>query len=85
MGFKIFEKNKIIIGGALFCCLIMVIFPEVTAQASKEAINLWLNSIVPILFPFFIAANFLKSTRHCGTNFIRKIYPFAMGYAQRLS
>ena len=78
MGFKIFEKNKIIIGGALFCCLIMVIFPEVTAQASKEAINLWLNSIVPILFPFFIAANFLKSTGIVG-QISPKIYPFAMG------
>lgn len=43
-----------------FCCLIMVIFPEVTAEASKEAISLWLNAIVPTMLPFFFAANFMK-------------------------
>lgn len=42
------------------CCLIMVIFPEITAEASKEAISLWLNSIVPTMLPFFFAANFMK-------------------------
>ncbi len=78
MSYKFFEKNTLVIGGALFCCLIMVMFPEVTAQASKEAIQLWLNSIVPILLPFFIAANFLKSTGIVG-RISPKIYPFAMG------
>lgn len=78
MGFNIFEKNRIVIGGALVCCFIMVIFPEITAAASKEAINLWLNSIVPILLPFFIAANFLKNTGIVN-RISPKIYPFAMG------
>lgn len=78
MGFKFFEKNTMVVGGALICCLIMVIFPEITATASKEAINLWLNSIVPVLFPFFIAANFLKSTGIVG-KISPRIYPFAMG------
>ena len=63
MGFRIFKeeenKSRFVVGGAAACCLIMVAFPEVTAQASKEAVSIWLNSVVPTLLPFFIAANFL--------------------------
>lgn len=77
MGFKLIGKNKIVIGGAILCCLIMVAFPEVTATASKEAINLWLNSIVPTLLPFFIVANFLKKTGIVN-KISPKVYPFAM-------
>lgn len=77
MGFKYIGKNKIVIGGAILCCLIMVVFPEVTATASKEAINLWLNSIVPTLLPFFIVANFLKKTGIVN-KISPKVYPFAM-------
>ena len=78
MGFKVFEKNRVIIGAAICCCLIMVVFPEITATASKEAINLWLNSVVPILLPFFIAANFLKNTGIV-SRISPTIYPFVMG------
>ena len=78
MGFKVFEKNRMVIGAAIVCCLIMVIFPEITATASKEAINLWLNSVVPVLLPFFIAANFLKNTGIV-SRISPTIYPFAMG------
>ena len=77
MGFKFIGKNRIVIGGAILCCLIMVVFPEVTATASKEAINLWLNSIVPTLLPFFIVANFLKKTGIVN-KISPKVYPFAM-------
>ncbi|MFQ9892980.1 MAG: hypothetical protein ACLRWH_07420 [Emergencia sp.] len=77
MGFKFFEKNKIVIGGAVLCCLIMVTYPEVTAQASKEAISLWLNAVVPTLLPFFFVANFLKKTGVVG-RISPKVYPFAM-------
>ncbi len=79
MGFKFIGKNKIVIGGAILCCLIMVVFPEVTATASKEAINLWLNSIVPTLLPFFIVANFLKrpvSSIESHQRFIPLPWPF---------
>ncbi len=78
MGFKVFEKSRVIIGTAIGCCLIMVVFPEITATASKEAINLWLNSVVPILLPFFIAANFLKNTGIV-SRISPTIYPFIMG------
>ncbi|MCI5688192.1 hypothetical protein AALA24_06620 [Anaerovoracaceae bacterium 42-11] len=78
MGFKFFEKNRIVIGSAVLCCIIMVMNPEVTAAASKEAINLWLNSVVPMLLPFFIAANFLKHTGVVN-RISPSIYPFVMG------
>lgn len=81
MGFRIFreEKNKsrFVVGGAAACCLTMVAFPEVTAQASKEAVSIWLNSVVPTLLPFFIAANFLKKTGIV-SKISPKIYPFVM-------
>lgn len=77
MGFNLFEKNRMIIGGAMFCCLIMVVYPELTAQAAKEAISLWLNSVAPTLLPFFFVANFLKKTGIVG-RISPKVYPFAM-------
>ncbi len=79
MRYKFLEKNKIVIGSAILCCAVMVMNPEVTSAASKEAINLWLNSVVPMLLPFFIAANFLK---HTGVvNRISPgVYPFVMGF-----
>lgn len=63
---------------AIVFCLIMVAFPEITATAAKEAVSLWLNSVVPMLFPFFVGANFLK---HTGIvkRLSPRIYPFAMG------
>ena len=81
MGFHVLKseknKNRFVVGGAILCCLIMVVFPEITAQASREAVNIWLNSVVPILFPFFIAANFLKKTGMV-SRISPKIYPFVM-------
>lgn len=79
MGFKLLEKNKIVIGGAVLCCSVMVLYPEVTATASREAIGLWLNAIVPALLPFFIAANFLKATGAAG-RIPAGIYPVIMAF-----
>lgn len=81
MGFKIFEKNRIVVGGVVCCCLIMVLLPEITAEASKETIALWLNSIVLVLLPFFIAANFLKSTGIVG-KISPRIYLLPWGFLQ---
>ena len=63
---------------AIVFCLIMVAFPEITATAAKEAVSLWLNSVVPMLFPFFVGANFLKQTGIV-KRLSPRIYPFAMG------
>lgn len=76
MGFSIL-RNKMIIYCAFMACLIMVAFPEVTATASKEAIRLWLNAVVPTLFPFIIMANFIKQTGIV-CRFPTGIYPFIM-------
>ncbi|MEE0515940.1 MAG: hypothetical protein UC961_09840, partial [Emergencia sp.] len=78
MSFSFFDKNKIMALAAIVFCLIMVAFPEITATAAKEAVSLWLNSVVPMLFPFFVGANFLK---HTGIvkRLSPRIYPFAMG------
>jgi len=78
MGFYyVFEKKRVIIAGAFLCCIIMVAFPEVTATASKEAIRVWLNAVVPALFPFLIMANFIKNTGIVG-RIPAGIYPFVM-------
>ncbi|MEG1567686.1 MAG: hypothetical protein RR347_08380 [Anaerovoracaceae bacterium] len=78
MGFNFFEKRKMVIIGAMAFCGIMVVFPTITATASKGAILLWLNGIVPMLLPFFIFSNFLKGTG--AVNRISpKVYPFVMG------
>ena len=74
---KEIEKSRLIIGGAIGCSLIMVAFPLITALASKEAVSIWLNSVVPTLLPFFIAANFLKKTGIVG-RIPTGIYPLAM-------
>lgn len=77
MRFIFFEKSRIIAAFALGFCLVMVAFPEITASAVKSAISLWLNTVVPMLLPFFFMANFLKKTG--AVNRVSpKIYPFAM-------
>lgn len=78
MSFSFLDKNRIMAFAAIIFCLVMVGFPEITATAAKEAVSLWLNSVVPMLFPFFVGANFLK---HTGVvkRISPRIYPFAMG------
>ena len=78
MGFSLF-KNKIIILAALFWCVVMVALPEVTSKASKEAIGLWMNAVVPTLLPFLILSNFIKLTGIV-QGIPAKIYPFIMGF-----
>lgn len=77
MGLYFFDKKKIIIIGSLLACGYMVIFPEITMRASKAAIDIWLNSIVPVIMPFFIAAGFLKGIGVC-SNLPVRLYPFIM-------
>lgn len=78
MGFKfMLQKNKLVTAGAIGCCILMVIFPELTERASKEAIGLWLNAVVPCLMPFFIASSFLRQTG-IAMKLPPGIYPLAM-------
>lgn len=78
MGFKfVEEKNKLVAAGAVACCLLMVAFPELTERASKEAISLWLNAVVPCLLPFFVASGFLRRSG-IAAKLPARIYPLAM-------
>lgn len=55
-------KNNII--PILFCMftLLLVVFSKSNLQAAKQGLNLWVNSVVPSLFPFFIATELLSHT-----------------------
>ena len=78
MGFKfMIQKNRVVTAGAVGCCLLMVAFPELTERASKEAISLWLNAVVPCLLPFFVAAGFLRQSG-IASKLPQSIYPLAM-------
>lgn len=71
--------NKIILGGASVFIIMMVVLPEVTEEGSKTAIIIWANSIVPVLLPFFIFSDFIKSTGNFRI-FPPKIYPFVIAF-----
>ena len=50
----------------------LVLYSTTNLQAAKDGLKLWANSIVPSLFPFFVATEIL-----CNTNlvyFVRKIF-----------
>lgn len=55
----------------------MVCFPAVTANGAKSAIIIWLNSIVPMLLPFFIFSDFVKNTEAIH-NISSRIYPLVI-------
>ena len=41
-------------------CVLMMVFPEVTVSASRKAIGIWMNAVVPSLLPFMIIAGYIK-------------------------
>lgn len=77
MRFLIFLRKNLIMFVAFFFCALMIAFPEVTSIAAKKGISIWLNSVVPIIMPFFIATGFIKRAGFCD-GISPKIYPFAM-------
>ena len=76
MGFSML-KHKIVIFGAVFFCLMMVLFPEISATASKNAMHLWINAIVPTLFPFIVMTCFIQRIGMLDRMPIG-VYPFVM-------
>jgi sporulation integral membrane protein YlbJ len=78
MGIFINEKSKVIAAGvAIIICIMMILFADTAVMSAKEGISLWVSSILPALFPFFICVNFLMETgvvRLLPEN----IFPFAM-------
>ena len=75
---KNFEKRLIMTAAACFAAA-MVVFPAVTESGSKTAIVIWANSIVPILLPFFIFADFIKRVGNPEKLPLR-VYPFAVAF-----
>ena len=55
------KKNIIPIIFLLFT-ICLIIFSESNIQAVKSALNIWVNNVIPSLFPFFIATELLNST-----------------------
>ncbi len=43
----------------------LVLYSNTNLEAAKKGLNLWANSVVPSLFPFFVATEIL-----CNTNLI---------------
>lgn len=72
-------NNNLITAAACFFAVCMVAFPNITESGSKSAIIIWANSIVPILLPFFIFADFIKRVGNPERLPLR-IYPFIIAF-----
>lgn len=59
--FKI--KRNILSGIFLLFIICLILFSSTNMQAAKAGLKLWANSVVPSLFPFFIATEVLSKTR----------------------
>lgn len=57
------NQNRIAIVSSLLFCLLMVAFPSISVAGAKNALNLWANTALPALLPFFICANFMVAMR----------------------
>lgn len=59
----------------LLFTLCLLIFSSSNITASKKGLNLWANSVVPSLFPFFVATELLSQTKlpHLLGRFLGKI------------
>lgn len=76
---EIFTEKNLIVVAAVFFAAVMVAFPAVTEAGSKSAISIWLNSVVPVLLPFFIFADFIKRTADMEKLPVR-VYPLVMAF-----
>lgn len=70
------KNNGIFLLAALFAGA-MICFPGVTTNGAKSAIIIWINSIVPMLLPFFIFSDFVKNTEAIH-NISPRIYPLVI-------
>ncbi|MBR4019799.1 MAG: hypothetical protein IKI99_00640, partial [Firmicutes bacterium] len=68
---------------SVVACMLMLLFPEITVAASKAAIRIWMNAVVPSLLPFMMIANYLKSTgirKMAAGNVFTVLMTFFSGY-----
>ena len=73
------RKTQFIVLLAAMFSVVMIVFPQVTEMGSKTAIVLWINSIVPVMLPFFIFSEFIKKTGDL-RRLPSGIYPFAVAF-----
>ena len=79
MGILFRNRNKCIIAFACLFMAAMAVFPQVTGLASKSAIIIWANAIVPVLLPFFIFSEFIRKSG-IGSRIPPCLYPLAMAF-----
>ena len=61
--FKIVKlKNFILPFILVFFTICLVVFSNSNLKAAKNGLVLWVNSVVPSLFPFFVATELLSYT-----------------------
>ena len=56
-----FKKNIIPLIFSIFT-ICLIVFSQSNIQAVKLALNIWVNNVIPSLFPFFIATELLNHT-----------------------
>lgn len=77
--FKSIKRNFLPILFFLFT-LCLLLFSKSNLTAAKEGLTLWVNSVVPALFPFFVATellshtNFISMLGKCFRNIMRPIF-----------
>lgn len=72
MRILVLSLKKFLFPAIIFCFILcLVLFSESNLQSAKDGLFLWTNSIVPSLFPFFVATELL-----CSTNFINVLGNF---------
>lgn len=60
--FIIFLKNNFFTVLLLFFTISLVVFSKKSMYSAKTGLDIFINSIIPSLFPFFIATELLSST-----------------------
>lgn len=93
------NKKSLFAIAILLFIIFLFVFSKSNIIAAKEGMLLWVNSVIPTLFPFFVATELLSYTNvsfYLG-KFFNKImrpifnvpgegaYPFIMGILLRLS
>ncbi len=64
--FIVINLKKYLVSIISLCFIIaLVLYSNTNMQAAKDGLKLWANSVVPSLFPFFVATEIL-----CNTNLV---------------
>lgn len=42
-------------------CLFMLFYPDMSLTSAQKGVSIWVNNILPTMFPFFVCANFMNN------------------------